>query len=47
MNYDHVVKHPYATFHNFLETSLDSTALYGLNCANFHSEMDNSGHEMF
>ena len=36
MNYDHVVKHPCASFHNFLETSLDSITVYGLNCANFH-----------
>ena len=47
MNYGYVVKHPYASFHNFLETSLDSTTLYGLNCANFHFKTDNSGHEMF
>ncbi len=47
MKYRYVVKHPYATFHNFLQTSLDSTIAYGLNCANFHFKPDNSGHEMF
>ena len=47
MNCDYVVKHPYASFHNFLETSLDSTIVYGLNCANFCLKTDNSGHEMF
>ena len=47
MDYDYVVKHPYASFHNFLPTSLDSTIAYGLNCAKFHFEKDNSGHETF
>ena len=47
MNYGYVVKRPYANFHNFLETSLDSITLYGLNCANFYFKTDNSGHEMF
>ncbi len=31
MNYGYVVKHPYASLHNFLEISLDSTVVYGLN----------------
>ena len=47
MNYGYAVKHSYASFHNFLETSLDSTTLYGLNYAKFYFKMDNSGHEMF
>ncbi len=47
MNYYYIVKHPCASFHNFLETSLDSTTLCGLNCANFHLKTDNSGHETF
>ncbi len=47
MNYVYVVKRPCANFHNFFETSLDSTTVYGLNCANFHFLMDNSGHETF
>ena len=47
MNYENVVKHPYASFYNFLETSLDSTIVYGLNYATFHLKTDNSGHETF
>lgn len=47
MNYSYVVKQPYASFNNFLETSLDRSIIYGLNCAKFHFKRDNSGHEMF
>ena len=47
MNYGYVVKRSCANLHNFLETSLDSTIAYGLNCAMFYFKMDNSGHETF